>query len=32
MNFQQLCSVRKAVRCNFNLTEVAYTLCTSKSG
>ena len=32
MNFQQLRSVREAVRCNFNLTEVAQTLHTSQPG
>ena len=32
MNFQQLRSVREAVRCGFNLTEVAYTLHTSQPG
>ena len=32
MNFQQLRSVREAVRCRFNLTEVAATLHTSQPG
>jgi LysR family cys regulon transcriptional activator len=32
MNFQQLRSVREAVRCNFNLTEVAHMLFTSQPG
>lgn len=32
MNFQQLRSVREAVRCGFNLTEVARTLHTSQPG
>jgi DNA-binding transcriptional LysR family regulator len=32
MNFQQLRILREAVRCNFNLTEVAAALDTSKSG
>ena len=32
MNFQQLRSVREAVRCGFNLTEVAHTLHTSQPG
>ena len=32
MNFQQLRSVREAVRCRFNLTEVAQTLYTSQPG
>ena len=32
MNFQQLRSVREAVRCGFNLTEVAATLHTSQPG
>jgi LysR family cys regulon transcriptional activator len=32
MNFQQLRSVREAVRCNFNLTDVANTLHTSQPG
>jgi len=32
MNFQQLKSVREAVRCNFNLTEVANMLFTSQPG
>jgi LysR family cys regulon transcriptional activator len=32
MNFQQLRSVREAVRCGFNLTEVAKTLHTSQPG
>ncbi|WP_225785336.1 CysB family HTH-type transcriptional regulator [Xenophilus sp. Marseille-Q4582] len=32
MNFQQLRSVREAVRCNFNLTEVAQALHTSQPG
>lgn len=32
MNFQQLRSVREAVRCGFNLTEVAQTLHTSQPG
>ena len=32
MNFQQLRSVREAVRCNFNLTEVANALHTSQPG
>ncbi len=32
MNFQQLRSVREAVRCNFNLTEVANMLFTSQPG
>lgn len=32
MNFQQLRSVREAVRCNFNLTEVAAMLFTSQPG
>jgi LysR family cys regulon transcriptional activator len=32
MNFQQLRSVREAVRCNFNLTEVAAMLYTSQPG
>lgn len=32
MNFQQLRSVREAVRCSFNLTEVANTLHTSQPG
>jgi LysR family cys regulon transcriptional activator len=32
MNFQQLRSVREAVRCNFNLTEVANMLSTSQPG
>ena len=32
MNFQQLRSVREAVRCGFNLTEVANTLHTSQPG
>lgn len=32
MNFQQLRSVREAVRCNFNLTEVATMLFTSQPG
>ena len=32
MNFQQLRSVREAVRCGFNLTEVAHTLPTSQPG
>ena len=30
MNFQQLRSVREAVKCNFNLTEVAHLLFTSQ--
>jgi LysR family cys regulon transcriptional activator len=32
MNFQQLRSVREAVRCSFNLTEVANALHTSQPG
>jgi LysR family cys regulon transcriptional activator len=32
MNFQQLRSVREAVRCGFNLTEVAHSLHTSQPG
>lgn len=32
MNFQQLRIMREAVRCKFNLTEVANTLATSQSG
>ena len=32
MNFQQLRSVREAVRCRFNLTEVAEALHTSQPG
>ena len=32
MNFQQLRSVREAVRCGFNLTEAAHTLHTSQPG
>ncbi|PZQ66891.1 MAG: transcriptional regulator, partial [Variovorax paradoxus] len=32
MNFQQLRSVREAVRCNFNLTDVAQALHTSQPG
>ena len=32
MNFQQLKSVREAVRCNFNLTEVANALHTADPG
>ena len=32
MNFQQLRSVREAVRCGFNLTDVAHTLHTSQPG
>ena len=32
MNFQQLKSVREAVRCGFNLTEVANMLFTSQPG
>ncbi|MFZ4286553.1 CysB family HTH-type transcriptional regulator [Variovorax sp. HJSM1_2] len=32
MNFQQLRSVREAVRCGFNLTEVAHMLFTSQPG
>jgi len=32
MNFQQLRSVREAVRCGFNLTEVAAMLHTSQPG
>ena len=32
MNFQQLRSMREAVRCNFNLTDVANTLHTSQPG
>ena len=32
MNFQQLCSVREAIRHNFNLTEVANALFTSQPG
>ena len=32
MNFQQLRSIREAVRCGFNLTEVASTLHTSQPG
>lgn len=32
MNFQQLRSVREAVRCNYNLTDVANTLFTSQPG
>ena len=32
MNFQQLRSVREAVRCGFNLTEVAKVLHTSQPG
>ena len=32
MNFQQLRSVREAVRCGFNLTEVAHVLHTSQPG
>src|SRR6478735_7250821 len=32
MNFQQLRSVREAVRCGFNLTEVASALHTSQPG
>ena len=32
MNFQQLRSVREAVRCGFNLTEVANMLFTSQPG
>lgn len=32
MNFQQLRSVREAVKCNFNLTEVANLLFTSQPG
>lgn len=32
MNFQQLRSIREAVRCGFNLTEVANTLFTSQPG
>lgn len=32
MNFQQLRSVREAVRCGFNLTEVAHILFTSQPG
>ena len=32
MNFQQLRSVREAVKCNFNLTEVAHLLFTSQPG
>lgn len=32
MNFQQVKIVREAVRCEFNLTEVAHTLFTSQSG
>ena len=32
MNFQQLRAVREAVRCNFNLTDVAQTLHTSQPG
>eukprot|EP01030_Chromulinospumella_sphaerica_P008981 gene8981-8790_t len=32
MNFQQLRSVREAVRCGFNLTEVAALLYTSQPG
>ena len=32
MNFQQLKSVREAVRCNFNLTDVAHALHTSQPG
>ena len=32
MNFQQLRSVREAVRCGFNLTEVAHNLHTSQPG
>src|SRR5690606_42086060 len=32
MNFQQLRSVREAVRCGFNLTEVAAMLSTSQPG
>ena len=32
MNFQQLRSVREAVRCGFNLTEVAHALHTSQPG
>src|SRR5215471_1644024 len=32
MNFQQLRSVREAVRCGFNLTEVAHQLHTSQPG
>jgi LysR family cys regulon transcriptional activator len=32
MNFQQLCSVREAVRQGYNLTTVAETLHTSQPG
>lgn len=32
MNFQQLRSVREAVRCGYNLTEVAARLYTSQPG
>ncbi len=32
MNFQQLRIIQEAVRCRFNLTEVANALCTSQSG
>ncbi|MES1264575.1 MAG: hypothetical protein ABUU24_02850, partial [Variovorax sp.] len=32
MNFQQLRSVREAVRCGFNLTEAAHALHTSQPG
>ena len=32
MNFQQLRSVREAIRCGFNLTEVAKVLHTSQPG
>ena len=32
MNFQQLRSVREAVKCGFNLTEVANLLFTSQPG
>ncbi len=32
MNFQQLRSVREAVRCNFNLTDVAHALHSSQPG
>ncbi|MCB1795594.1 MAG: transcriptional regulator, partial [Candidatus Competibacteraceae bacterium] len=32
MNFQQLRIVQEAVRCQFNLTEVASALFTSQSG
>ena len=32
MNFQQLRIAQEAVRCNFNLTEVANALFTSQSG